>query len=180
MRMLAEAAGGGTVLDVGFAQLPNRYFQADHVTGIDLDEAADATGYDETLVGDAAALDGPLGDRRFDTVVAGELIEHLEDPYAFLRGVRARIAPGGRLVLSTPNPVSFPVLLFEWRRSRNYFYTSDHTFLAPPRWVDRMLTSSGYRVVEHRAVGLWLPPLPAIRCPVGLSYQVLYLAEPAE
>lgn len=180
LRLAAEAAGRGRVLDIGFAHFPNPYFAAAHLTGVDLLEAPDATGYDETIVGDATDLDGPLGERTFDSVVAGELIEHLEDPYAFLRGVRRRLAPGGRLVITTPNPVSFPVLFVEWMRSRSYFYAEDHTFIAPPRWIDRMLENSGFRVLEHRAVGLWLPPFPVLPCPVPLSYQVLYLAEPAD
>ncbi len=178
LRLLAEQAGPGRVLDVGFANMPNDHFRAEHLTGIDLQQAP-APGYDEVLVGDACALDGPLGDRQFDCVVAGELIEHLERPYDFLRDVRRRIGPGGRLVLSTPNPVSFPVVLVEWRRSPRFFYAEDHTFLSSPRWVVRMLEGAGYRVLDVIAVGLWLPPFRPIPCPVGLSYQVLYVAEPA-
>lgn len=179
LAVIAQETGEGTVLDVGYANMPNPYFGDRRVTGIDLQDSGVSAPYEETLVGDATALDGPLGGRTFDTVVAGELIEHLEDPYAFLRGVRPLIASEGRLVISTPNPTSFPVVFFEWMASRSYFYAEDHAFLAPPRWVDRMLADSGFRLIRHVPVGLWLPPFPAIRCPVALSYQVIYVAEPA-
>lgn len=45
----------------------------------------------------------------FDGIVAMEIIEHLENPRAFLRGLCASLKPGGFIVLTTPNidnPVS--------------------------------------------------------------------------
>ena len=41
-----------------------------------------------------------------DMIVAGEFIEHLENPLAFLRSMRKRF-PGRELILSTPNGTSF-------------------------------------------------------------------------
>lgn len=42
-----------------------------------------------------------LGDR-FDVIMASEVIEHVPDPAAFLHALRAHLAPGGTLVLTTP------------------------------------------------------------------------------
>ena len=44
-----------------------------------------------------------LGASTYDCVVALEGIEHLENPWAFLRECRRLLKPGGILVLSTPN-----------------------------------------------------------------------------
>jgi 2-polyprenyl-3-methyl-5-hydroxy-6-metoxy-1,4-benzoquinol methylase len=43
-------------------------------------------------------------ERLFDVVVAGELIEHLDNPGRFLGNVKRHLRPGGRVVLTTPNP----------------------------------------------------------------------------
>jgi SAM-dependent methyltransferase len=49
----------------------------------------------------------PFADGSFDVVVAGEIIEHVPDPDALLREIRRVLRPGGHVVLSTPNVVSW-------------------------------------------------------------------------
>jgi len=44
-----------------------------------------------------------LQDRLFDVVLSSEVIEHVPDPAAFVHELRRRLAPGGTLVLTTPN-----------------------------------------------------------------------------
>ncbi len=51
--------------------------------------------------GELAALE-PLGGQ-YDLVTCMEVIEHVADPGAFIRQLAARVAPGGLLILSTPN-----------------------------------------------------------------------------
>lgn len=40
---------------------------------------------------------------RYDMVVSMETVEHLENPWMFLRGLKELVKPGGYIVLSTPN-----------------------------------------------------------------------------
>lgn len=49
----------------------------------------------------------PYADASFACVVAGEILEHVPDPDALLREIRRVLEPGGLLVLSTPNIVSW-------------------------------------------------------------------------
>jgi SAM-dependent methyltransferase len=41
-------------------------------------------------------------DRKFDLVVAGEILEHLEEPQRLLAKIRELLTPGGRAFISTP------------------------------------------------------------------------------
>jgi 2-polyprenyl-3-methyl-5-hydroxy-6-metoxy-1,4-benzoquinol methylase len=175
LRELARRAHGVEVLDVGYSQRPNLGLvsRGRRVTGLDINSPACDTGYDRHLTGDVFDLKELDDGRRYDTIVAGEFIEHIERPYDLLRLFAQALAPGGRLVLSTPNPVSFPVVAFEWLCSRRRFYTTEHTYYFAPRWVIRMLEGTDWIVDEMIPVGLW--PL-GIPCPVGLSYHVIYVA----
>lgn len=63
---------------------------------------AHAEGQGLTIDYRAGELD-QLGDGRFDLVVSMEVVEHVTDPAAFVAGLAKRLAPGGLLILSTPN-----------------------------------------------------------------------------
>ncbi len=47
---------------------------------------------------------GTLAGERFDTIVGLAVIEHLPNPLGFLKDAAKRLAPNGRIVLTTPNP----------------------------------------------------------------------------
>jgi SAM-dependent methyltransferase len=178
--MLAQMARGTTVLDVGYAQQPNPYLGRFHRVGIDLNAPApDRTvHYDEELVGDINDIERILPGRRFDTILCGEVIEHVENPYALLRNLKPLLAPQGRLLVSTPNPLAPPVVLAEYLRSKKYFYTADHLHYFLPRWVARIFAVSGYELDAVRPVGLWSPWFTIPWVPVTLSYQVIYAGTP--
>lgn len=104
-------ASGKTVLDAacgtgyGSALLAET---AQSVVGVDI--APDAVEYARQHFGspnaqyaraDCLALPFPSG--RFDLIVAFEIIEHLENPEAFLGELRRVLHPSGLLILSTPN-----------------------------------------------------------------------------
>jgi len=50
-------------------------------------------------------------DGQFDLVTALEVIEHVADPQGFIFSLVARLAPGGLLILSTPNRTAWSRLL---------------------------------------------------------------------
>jgi len=56
--------------------------------------------------GELAELEG-----RFDLITCMEVIEHVADPAAFVKELAKRLAPGGLLILSTPNATGWSRLL---------------------------------------------------------------------
>ncbi|TDH61045.1 methyltransferase domain-containing protein [Dankookia rubra] len=105
---------GKRVLDIACGEGYGAYLMAEAgaaaVLGIDVSaEAVKAAAANfphprlQLLAGDAAALDGLLGEAQFDLIVSLETVEHLGDPVGFLQALRRRCAPGGTIVVSCPN-----------------------------------------------------------------------------
>ncbi|VVM06948.1 putative S-adenosylmethionine-dependent methyltransferase/MSMEI_2290 [Methylacidimicrobium cyclopophantes] len=72
--------------------------------GADLD-LAQSEGLHPSIRRERADLNGPLPfpDQFFDLVLSLEGIEHLENPFQFIREIARVCRPGGYLILSTPN-----------------------------------------------------------------------------
>ncbi len=115
-------------------------------------------GYD-VLLHDITTGAGPLAERDpFDTVVAGELIEHLDCPRAIFDVARDVLRPGGHLVITTPNPygrvrVRAGQLGITWENV-------DHvTYIAPSGVVEMAERAGGLRLVLYGSdAGTMKPP----------------------
>ncbi len=94
----------GRVLDIGYAEFPN--FTTKNLYGIDIvPRPAKLPGtYVETKQVDLNTSPIPYPDGFFDTVIAGDVIEHVTNPLAMLCEANRVLVPGGRLIVSTPNP----------------------------------------------------------------------------
>jgi 2-polyprenyl-3-methyl-5-hydroxy-6-metoxy-1,4-benzoquinol methylase len=122
------------------------------LVGIDLDEAgvedARARGYEAYAV-DCRDVDAvhALGIAPADVVVAGEVIEHLDDPGGFLDGVHSLVAPGGLLVVTTPNAsglVNAAALFGNYEVQH-----PDHVVMYTCATLDAMLRRHDWDPVEH-------------------------------
>lgn len=120
------------------------YELGDDVLGIDyLDDEVAAlreAGY-SVETADAEALD--LGNQ-FETVVAGELIEHLSNVGAFLDGVHDHLRPDGRFVLSTPN--AWAVNHFLQAVTGPVNCNAEHTCWFDERTLRQVLARHGFAV----------------------------------
>ncbi len=95
---------------------------------------------------------GGLEEGAFDVVSLVELIEHVEDPVAFLREARRLLRRGGCLYITTPNAWSLNrwVLGSGW----SVFSPPDHVTIFTPGAARRLLSNTGFEKTTIRAEGL--------------------------
>ena len=137
-RFAAAAARGLRVLDVacgeGYGCHALQQAGAAQVIGVDLSEEAvrhARTRYGvDARVGSAEEL--PLDAGSLDLVVTFETIEHVPHPACFVDECARVLAPGGRLVLSSPNRE-----LYRLRNGINPFHCSE---LSEPELLDLLRT----------------------------------------
>ncbi|MBC8428935.1 MAG: class I SAM-dependent methyltransferase [FCB group bacterium] len=178
LKKLAKLAESGPdVLDLGCTALPNPFLNNERVIGLDITEGTLTPNYTELIIGSVMDIDSIFEESEFDSIVAGEIIEHLETPILFLRKCNSILKSGGRLVLSTPNPNSIIERTLTLTLSRRYYYTKDHTMLFPQRWLIRMLEISGFEDVNRHSGGIIFPFLPRIQFPRPWFYQTIAVAE---
>jgi len=178
LKLIADEIKGNKILDIGYASIPNSYISDCYLTGYDLEFSKQKiSNYNETIQGDVKLIKKKLKNRNFDTIICGELIEHLENPYHLLRDLHHLLKKDGRLIISTPNPFGFPVFIFELFRNKKYYYNKSHKYYFLPRWVNRLLEDTGYRICNLIPVGFWLPYKPIPVCPKSFSYQIIYISE---
>jgi SAM-dependent methyltransferase len=163
------------VLDVGWASVPNSFLYNKIVIGLDLTSRDHPANYTKCLIGDVLCLPEPFGSNAFDALVAGEILEHLEAPMDFLRRCHSVLVPGGRLVLSTPNP-HYPIeQLLTIFLSRKYFYTKSHICLYPQRWLIRMMEIAGFTGVCLYSGGILVPRFGYLPFPRPWCHQTIAL-----
>ncbi|MGB3753184.1 MAG: bifunctional 2-polyprenyl-6-hydroxyphenol methylase/3-demethylubiquinol 3-O-methyltransferase UbiG [Parerythrobacter sp.] len=134
------------------------------VTGVDAapeniaaaEAHAQGTGLDiEYHAGEIAALD--LG--MFDLVTCMEVIEHVADKPAFVAALADRLAPGGLMVLSTPNRTAASRLLLVGAAEATGMVprgTHDWNDFATPEELHALIADCGLETVEQRGIA-WRP-----------------------
>lgn len=111
---LAERGAGGAIADIGcgtgelWQVLRGRFLSCVGVDAVRYD------GLPQDVEFHPADLDArrlPLPDANVDAAAAVEVIEHLENPRAFVRELARIVRPGGWVVVTTPNQLSALSLL---------------------------------------------------------------------
>jgi 2-polyprenyl-6-hydroxyphenyl methylase/3-demethylubiquinone-9 3-methyltransferase len=93
----------------------------------------------------------------FDLVTSLEVIEHVTDPAGFIAGLAAALAPGGLLVLSTPNRTALSrlaLITLGEGLGRIPRGTHDWNKFLPPEALTALIEAAGLRVVDVRGLGL--------------------------
>lgn len=113
------------------------------LTGLE-EMAARGMGGAGLVCGDAMRL--PFRSETFDTVVASEIIEHVGNPEALVSEAARVLAPGGTLVVTTPNPFCIPWVV-KGRKGPDATWNAQHV-----AWFDGRTLAN----LAERAAGLRL------------------------
>ena len=105
-------------------------------------------------VGGVESLDGP-----FDLVTCLEVVEHVAEPRAFISGLARILAPGGLLVLSTPNRTAMSrlvLILIGEGTGRLPRGTHDWEKFLTPQETSALIADAGLEIVDCTGLG-WNP-----------------------
>lgn len=123
----------------------------ERVVGVDILESAveklNAAGY-EFVTADVERMDLDL---TADTVVVGELIEHVANPGLMLERIGEHLHPAGRVILTTPNPWAV-VHLRRWLQQAPRI-NDEHVAWYGPIVLEQLLERYGFRVESITSVG---------------------------
>ncbi|HKE14877.1 MAG TPA: class I SAM-dependent methyltransferase [Kofleriaceae bacterium] len=98
--------------------------------------------------------DVDFGGRRFDVIYCSNLIEHVPDPFRFLRKCASILAPGGVIYGITPDHLSVDRLL--WRRYWAGYHYPRHTFVFNHHNMRRILEKCGFESLQiSGSYGFW-------------------------
>jgi len=155
--VLQEVTPDSTVLDIGCVHHAadrerdsrwlhkHLYGRCRHVIGMDILEEDCAVlrnmGYN-ILQGDAEVFN--LG-RKFDCIVAGELIEHLSNPGLFLDRCKSHLNENGKLILTTPNAWCISNIISIILRDYSPVH-EQHTHWYDKITITQLLERHGYKV----------------------------------
>jgi 2-polyprenyl-6-hydroxyphenyl methylase/3-demethylubiquinone-9 3-methyltransferase len=118
-------------------------------------EHAAAVGLDiDYRAGELEVLEG-----QFDLITCMEVIEHVADPAAFVKALAKRLAPGGLLVMSTPNATGWSKLLMITigeGLGRIPKGTHDFSKFIGPERLKQLLNDAGLRCLDVEGIA-WSP-----------------------
>jgi SAM-dependent methyltransferase len=150
------ATDARSVLEFGCGEAPLgaaiKARQKCRVVGVELDPRAASVArkrIDDVYQGDVRDIVGLIHER-FDWIVGGDIVEHLDEPWSFLADLRRISAPGGHLLLSLPNLANVSVVNDLLHGRFDYVYMgltcAGHLRFFTRQSIEEMLDIAGWKV----------------------------------
>jgi 2-polyprenyl-3-methyl-5-hydroxy-6-metoxy-1,4-benzoquinol methylase len=148
--LLAAHAPRGRLLEVGCGHgllLDEARRRGYAVEGLEL--SVEAARYARERLGlsvrEMVLEDAALDSERYDAVLLVDVLEHLDDPVAALERLRTMLAPGGALLIVTPDPSSFMARV---ARRRWWGYLPAHFCLIPRKTLRKLMCAGDLVLAE--------------------------------
>lgn len=150
-RLTHHLAPGSVVVDAGAGEGYGAAMLPGHVIALEYDGAACAhlhRAYPTVAVTQANLDVLPLRTRSVDAITCLQVVEHLWDLRGFLRECRRVLRPGGELVVTTPQRLTFSAGLARGEKPINPFHVEEFD----GGQLHDLLADAGFTEVEMRGV----------------------------
>jgi len=165
----------GKILEIGFSLLPNPFLRGD-IIGVDIVlPEKKPKNYSKVIKADIMKK-LPFKNKTFDTIIMSGVIEHLENPLKALKECNRVLKKDGRLLIETPNPYFFPVIISDFLMNLRYYFEDTHLSLFPRRIILKLLWHSGFDLQKIVGCGFNLNNYKTISLPQQLSQDLIYIA----
>lgn len=184
MREMINSNGEKTIVDIGGGFYPIS-------DGLTSKETLVIDGDEEFEPDILADLNGPLriNNNSADIIIAGEILEHLINPFRFLIECNRVLKLNGELILSTPNAVDLKSrikVLFgglPTNGARAFPTTDDHYFFHKTEWnwklLINLLEQAGFKIRLKKTNGLYFGKYQILsenKCPLVFGEKMIVLA----
>lgn len=146
-----ETIADGSLLHLRLGEIASELY------GFDFDdeglEALNKHGFKDLYKADLERLEDVPLDKKFDVIIAGEMIEHLTNPGLFLRGIRRFMGPKTKLVITTVNAycgMRFVQYALRGRGGTAEPVHPDHVAYYSYRTLRLLVEKEGFEVIDFR------------------------------
>jgi 2-polyprenyl-3-methyl-5-hydroxy-6-metoxy-1,4-benzoquinol methylase len=158
-----------SILDIGsargsFGELLKKR-QSCFVTGVDTDsELLSIAGerLDRVILGDIEEVMEKGMLETYDCIVCGDVLEHLNDPWKVVKGLKNHLTKGGLFVASMPNIMNWAIIFEQLTGRWDYvpfsILSGTHIRFFTRRTCRELFEDAGYRVKELHLQSFGIPP----------------------
>ena len=172
-----------TILDIGYAQIPNPDLLRDGAMVYGVDIVSVPTSYTKTFVCDLNTMSLPFKDGEIEMVTMGCTLAHVANPLKVLGEINRVLAHNGTLILSSPNPNYY------WENVLNVFYHHFKNKVSKAKHIEHFFEFSrynmrtigeraGFKVTKEVGTTFYLVKTSLRFNPIampGLAYEIVYV-----
>ena len=115
------------------------------------------TKLNNVLIGACEDKIAELPDHYFDVIYFNDILEHLVDPYAVLKSIKAKLSKNGIIISSIPNVRYFRVLKKlivnkNWEYEKDGVLDKTHLRFFTSKSIQKMYTDLDYKIQSHQGI----------------------------
>lgn len=183
LKRLAKNSYGKT-LDIGYAYGVNPFLKDAYGLDVFIPEKKPSNYIHFSKVDIDNPYPYPYKNKFFDSVIAGEVVEHLADMDSFMKEMNRILKKGGLLCLSTPNPESpVEVIVQGWHWVKGYDFNAGmkggHIHEFPATNMITLMKNYGFRMIKIEGTYIQIPftNIQIVMNIVPLTYCTIYIAK---